>query len=40
MEEIRMMHGGSRDQREQSQTALSPKERELDFLIRLQKMLA
>jgi hypothetical protein len=40
MEEIRMMHGGGRDQRRGADVTLSAKERDLQFLTRLEKILA
>jgi hypothetical protein len=39
-EDIRAMHGGGRDQRQQGDVRMSAKERELDFLIRLEQILA
>jgi len=39
LQEIEMMHGGSRDQRRQGDTRLSTKEKDLEFLTRLQGLL-
>ena len=39
-EDIRLMHGGGRDQRPQEDVRMSAKERELDFLIHLEQILA
>jgi hypothetical protein len=39
-EDVRAMHGGDRDQRQQADGRLSVKERELDFLVRLRHMLS
>jgi hypothetical protein len=38
--DIQLMHGGSRDHRQQDETRMSAKERELAFLKRLQKILS
>ena len=38
-EDIRMMHGGERDQRAEADARYSAKERELEFLLRLEKIL-
>jgi hypothetical protein len=38
-EDIRLLHGGGRDQRHSGDVRISAKERELDFLIRLQQVL-
>lgn len=39
-EDVRLMHGGDRDQRTQNETRVSAKEREFEFLGRLAKILA
>jgi hypothetical protein len=39
-EDVRMMHGGGRDQRREGDSRVSAKEKELDFLVRLQQILA
>jgi hypothetical protein len=38
-EDVRLMHGGDRDQRQQGDVRMSAKEREFEFLVRLEQIL-